>query len=39
MFKNFIIKSASLIVIIAGIVYYQRNALAWRQVKKQIKQR
>ena len=30
MFKNFIIKSASLIVIIAGIVYYQRNALAWK---------
>lgn len=30
MFKNFIIKSASLIVIIAGIVYYQSNALAWK---------
>ncbi len=30
MFKNFIIKSASLIVIIAGIVYYQHNALAWK---------
>lgn len=30
MLKNFIVKSVSLIVIIAGIIYYHYNALAWK---------
>lgn len=30
MVKNFIIKSVSFLVIIAGIIYYQNNALAWK---------